>query len=256
MRITVDTDFQVLVTEGPDGDRREVGLFTTEAFEVLSGLWIRSGWALKYEYSFTWLGWPVIQLPEDLLRVQEVFYRVQPDVVIETGVAQGGSVVFYASLCRAVGRGRVVGIDVDIRAHNRAAIESHELAPLITLVEGSSVAPGTVDHVKGLVASGDRTMVILDSNHSKAHVAAELEAYAPIVTTGGYLVVTDGVMEDLSEVPGGEPGWLHDNPRAATTEFLGRHPEFQLEEPPPFPFNEGQVRHRVTHWPDAYLRRL
>jgi len=256
MKVTVDTDRRVLVTEGPDGDRTEVGLFTPDAFATLSHLWVRTGWALKYEYSFTWLGRPVIQLPEDLLRVQEVFYRVSPDVVIESGVAQGGSLVFYASLCRAVGRGRVIGIDIDIRAHNRVAIEQHELAPLITLVEGSSVAVETLETVMGLLTAGERTMVVLDSNHSRAHVAAELEAYAPLVSTGGYLVVTDGVMEDLSDVPGGKPEWLHDNPRAATTEFLGRHPEFRLEEPPPFPFNEGQVQERVTHWPDAYLRRL
>lgn len=255
MRIEVDTERQVLAVEAGTSERREHALFSPEAFSVISKLWTKLGWALRYEYSFSWMGRPVIQLPEDLVRAQEVIYRVQPDVMVETGVAHGGSLVYYASLFRAMGRGRVVGIDVEIRPQNRAAIEAHELSPLISLVQGSSTDPTVVQHVRELVGEAGCVLVVLDSNHSKAHVAAELDAYAPLVTAGSYLVATDGFMEDLHDVPGGRPEWAYDNPKAAAAEFLADHPEFELEEPPPFPFNEGQVQARVTHWPDAYLRR-
>src|ERR1043165_10147614 len=124
-----------------------------EAFAAISRAWLRSGWDTKYVYGFTWLGRPVIQLPEDLIRVQEVIYRVKPDAIIETGVAHGGSLVFYASLLAAMGRGRVIGIDVDIRPHNRAAIEAHPLAARITLIEGDSILPATVDRVAGGVGT-------------------------------------------------------------------------------------------------------
>src|SRR6185369_4105947 len=129
------------------GVREEYGIGTPEAFRILSKLWLRSGWDTKYVYSFTWLGRPIIQLPEDLIRVQEVIYRVKPDVIVETGVAHGGTLVFYATLCKAMGRGRVIGIDIDIRAHNRAAIENHELASYITLVSGDSIAADTIAQV-------------------------------------------------------------------------------------------------------------
>lgn len=254
MRLTVDTDAGSLVVEdGGDGLRR-LPLYSPEAFALLSDLWLKTGWAMRYSYGFTWLGRPVIQLPEDLVRIQEVLHAVQPDVLVETGVAHGGSLVFYATLFKALGRGRVVGVDVEVRPHNREALERHVLRPLISLVEGSSVDPSTVARVRDCVQPGERVLVVLDSNHTKAHVAAELEAYAPLVTTGSYVVVTDGIMEELADVPGGKPEWRTDNPLAAAREFLARHPEFMLEEPA-FPFNEGQVSGRITHWPGAFLRR-
>src|SRR3989338_7297270 len=132
------------------------GLGTAAAFAILSDIWLRAGWDTKYVYSFTWLGRPIIQLPEDMVRIQEVIFKVGPDVIIETGVAHGGSLVFYASLCKAVGRGRIVGIDVEIRPHNRKAIEAHELSGYITLAEGSSIDPRVIEKVKSLVHSGER----------------------------------------------------------------------------------------------------
>ena len=217
---------------------------------------MKVGWGVKYTYGFSWMGRPMIQLPDDMVRIQEVIYRVRPDVLIETGVAHGGSLVFYASLFKAMGRGRVVGVDIEIRPHNQKAIESHELSPYITLVEGSSIDRGTVEKVKGLVKPGETVLVVLDSNHTKKHVAAELESYGPLVTAGSYLVATDGVASVVSDVPGGKPEWVTDNPtNVAAAEFaLSSFHEFILEEPP-FPFNEGQVTERVTHWPGAYLRR-
>src|SRR6266581_4171607 len=140
--IIIDQD-RVIVDEG-GAPKREFPLGSPEGFRVLSDLWLRSGWETKHVYSFTWLGRPIIQLPEDLIRIQEVIYRVQPDVIVETGIAHGGSLVFYASLCKAMGRGRVIGIDIEIRKHNRAAIQAHSLFDLITLVEGSSIDPTVV----------------------------------------------------------------------------------------------------------------
>src|SRR5678815_3421901 len=138
--ITIDGD-KLIVSGGGDGEKQEYGIGSPEAFRILSKLWLRSGWDAKYVYSFTWLGRPIIQLPEDLLRLQEVIYRVKPDVIIETGVAHGGSLIFYASLCKAMAKGRVIGVDVEIRAYNRSAIEAHELSSYITLIEGDSIAP-------------------------------------------------------------------------------------------------------------------
>jgi cephalosporin hydroxylase len=183
-----------------------------------------------------------------------VVYRVRPEVIVETGVAHGGSLIFYASLCRLIGRGRVIGIDVEIRTHNRAAIEAHELAPLITLVEGSSVDPGVVAAVRSTIPPGTRCLVFLDSCHTKAHVRAELEAYHGLVGSGSYIVATDGSMKDLHDVPRGLPEWRSDHPTAAAAEFAEAHPEFVLEQPP-WPFNESELRCNVTHWPGAYLRR-
>jgi cephalosporin hydroxylase len=253
MKLVIDTESRQIIQE-IDGRPRTLELYSTEAFELLSRLWLKVGWNQKYTYTFSWQGRPVIQLPEDLIRVQEVVYRLKPDVIIETGVAHGGSLIYYASLCKLLGRGRVIGIDIEIRPHNRRAIEAHELFPFITLIEGSSVAPEVVAQVKALVQPGDRVLVLLDSNHAKAHVRAELEAYHGLVTPGSYIVATDGIMQDLHDVPRGQPEWRWDNPAAAAAEFAGQHPEFALEQPA-WSFNESHLAASLTHWPGAWLRR-
>jgi cephalosporin hydroxylase len=198
MKVTIDTRARTL---RPDDGAAEMDLYAPESFAVLSELWVKVGWALKHSYGFSWFGRPVIQLPEDMIRIQEVLYRVRPDVVIETGIAHGGSLVYYAGLLKAMGRGRVVGVDIEIRPPNRAAIESHPLSSLITLIEGDSAAPATVAAVRGRLQAGERALVVLDSNHTRQHVLRELEAYAPLVSVGSYMVVTDGVMGALHDVP-------------------------------------------------------
>jgi cephalosporin hydroxylase len=254
MRLIIDTDARLVAQEDADG-RREMPLDSPEAFRLLSQQWLTVGWTQKYSYSFTWLGRPVIQLPEDMLRVQEVIYQVRPDVIVETGVAHGGSLVYYASLCKVLGQGRVVGIDVEIRPHNRKAIEAHPLAGLITLVEGSSTDPSIVEKVRRLIRPGERVLVMLDSNHSKRHVLEELKAYGPLVTVGSYLVAADGVMALVAGRPGSKPEWSWDNPTEAVREFAASDPHFEVEEPA-FLFNEGKIKDRVTYWPSAYLRRV
>ena len=254
MRLTIDTDAGKLLLE--DGEqRREFELYSKPAFELLSHQWLKVGWNEKYPYTFSWMGRPIIQLPEDIIRTQEVIYRVRPDVIIETGVAHGGSLVFYASLCAAIGRGRVIGVDIEIRPHNRKAIEAHELFPLITLIEGSSTASEVVNRVHSLVQANERVLVILDSNHSREHVLNELEAYHSLVTIGSYIVATDGSMRDLFDVPRGKPEWLTDNPAAAAAEFAARNSAFILEQPP-WAFNESELTENITHWPGAWLRRV
>lgn len=253
MKFTVDTDARILTLDSADG-QRELDLYTNEAFDVLSHYWLTIGWAQRYVYTFSWMGRPIIQLPEDMVRIQEVIYQVKPDVIIETGVAHGGSLIFYASLCKIIGKGRIVGIDIEIRPHNRQAIEAHELSPFITLVEGSSTARSIIENVYGLVKPGETVLVILDSNHTKAHVREELEAYCELVTPDSYIVATDGIMRDLDDVPRGKPEWASDNPTEAAAEFAATHSEFVLEQPA-WPFNESALTANVTHWPGAWLRK-
>ena len=252
--LTVDFESSTVRLQ-TDGASHEFPLASPEAFAAISRAWLRCGWDTKYVYSFTWLGRPVIQLPEDMLRIQELIFAAQPDVIIETGVAHGGSLIFYASLCKAMDRGRVVGIDVEIRSHNRRAIEEHPLFERIELIEGSSIEPATVQQVQTLVRPGERVLVLLDSCHTKAHVLAELEAYAPLVSVGSYIVATDGIMQDLVGAPRSQPDWRWNNPQQAAREFVAGHSDFVLEEPK-FPFNEGLIRERVTYWPSAYIKRI
>lgn len=251
MRIVIDTTEQALFAA--DGIRLD--LYGKEAFELISELWLKTSWHQKYSYTFTWLGRPIIQHPEDLVRLQEAIFTLRPDVVIETGVAHGGSLIFYASLLKAMGSdGRVVGIDIDIRPRNRDAIESHPLASYISLLEGDSAAPEVVNRASAFVRPGDKVLVILDSSHARAHVAKELEAYAPLVSPGSYIVATDGIMGLVHDTPRGKPEWISDNPTQAAKDFAARHPEFVLEEPK-WRFNESGLDRTITAWPGAWLKR-
>ena len=254
MKLTVDTAAGV-VTVQDEGGERSFPLATPEAFALVSDVWLRAGWDVKYVYSFTWLGRPIIQLPEDMFRLQEVIFRLQPDVIVETGVAHGGSLVFYAGLCKLMGKGRVIGVERELRSHNRTALEQHPLFGWITLIDGDSKAAQTVERVRKCIGRDQSALVLLDSNHSKVHVTAELDAYAPLVTPGSYIVVMDGIMANLVGAPRSEPDWGHNNPREAAREWVRGHPHFVIEEPA-FAFNEGQVQRRVTYWPDAFLRRI
>jgi len=189
-----------------------------------------------------------------MIRAQEVLYRVRPDVLVETGIAHGGSLIFYASLFKAMGHGRVIGVDIEIRPHNRRAIEAHELYSLITLIEGNSIDEEVVKQVRSFIRRNEKVMVILDSNHSKSHVLAELEAYHHLISAESYIVATDGSMRDLYDVPRGKLEWKLDNPCAAVEEFMKSHPDFVIEQPK-WPFNESELGQNITHWPAAWLRR-
>lgn len=247
LRISADFVSQTLYVHYGDGEAQTFGLYSPDAFPLISHLWEKAGWATKFSFNFSWLGRPIIQLPEDLLMLQEIIHAVRPDVIIETGVAHGGSSVFFASLFEIFGHGRVVCIDIEIRPHNREALDHHPLKKRIELIEGSSIAPETINKVKGSLAPGEKVMVFLDSNHSKQHVERELELYSSLVASGSYIVVADGNMEKLADLPGGKAEWISDNPRAAIAEFLKNHSEFEID---PFPTRLG-----ITYWPDGYLKK-
>jgi cephalosporin hydroxylase len=254
-RVAVDFDAGQVTIEDSAAGERTLPLASAEAFAAVSAAYLRCGWDAKYVYSFSWLGRPIIQLPDDAFRMQELLFALQPDVIVETGVAHGGSLVFYASLCKLAGKGRVIGVEVELRAHNRAAIDAHPLRPLISLVDGSSVDPATLAKVKAAIKPGEKVIVLLDSKHTREHVAAELEAYAPLVSVGSYLVAMDGIMQHLVGAPRSQPGWAADNPAQAARECAARRRDFRLVEPVP-PFNEGAVKTRVSYCPDAFLQRV
>jgi cephalosporin hydroxylase len=216
---------------------------------------MRESITAKYSYNFSWLGRPIIQYPQDIVAVQQLAWAVQPDLVIETGIAHGGSLILWASLLElnaACGgpNGRVVGVDIEIRPHNRAAIEDHPLARRITMIEGSSTAPDVVRTISELAADRERILVSLDSNHTHDHVAAELEAYAPMTSVGSYCIVFDTVIEDLG--PGTFPDrpWdVGNNPMTAVRAFLEAHPEFEDD-------RSIEDALLVTAAPGGYLRRV
>lgn len=253
MKITIDTEGQSIYN---DQSGEIVPLYSTAGFEIISKLWLKVGWNEKHVYTFSWMGRPIIQLPEDMIRLQEAVFQIKPTVIIETGIAHGGSLVFSASLLKTMGiEGRVIGVDIEIRPHNRLAIEQHFLFPYITLIEGGSTATEIVRQVKSLVKPDDKVLVILDSNHSRQHVLDELEAYCDLVTKDSYIVATDGIMRDVFDTPRGTPSWIEDNPVGAVHDFLAAHPEFVLETPR-WLFNESNLRENInTHYPDAWLKR-
>jgi cephalosporin hydroxylase len=215
-------------------------------FRSLSQRWLEASMRKKYVYNFDWLGRPIIQYPQDMWAVQELIWTVKPDLVIETGIAHGGSLILSASIlamldyCEAMEKGtsldpratkrRVIGIDIDIREHNRIAIEAHPLAPMLTLIEGSSIAPETVAKVKDAAKGYQRVMVFLDSMHTHAHVLEELKAYAPMTSKGSYCVVFDSFVEDMpADLFPDRPWSPGDNPKTALHEYLKTHPEFVID---------------------------
>jgi cephalosporin hydroxylase len=194
-------------------------------------------------------------LPEDLLRLQEVIVSLKPDVIVDTGVKRGGSTIFFASMCRLLGKGRVISIDIHIPVEVRRAIEQGSLSDLITLIEGESVSAKVIEQVKGRIRKDEKAFVFLESDHSKAHVLRELHAYSGFVTLGSYIVATDGVMQSLTDTPHGRKEWLEDNPAAAAREFATTSREFRIKRPEAL-FGNEHVVEGMTFWLDAWLIRV
>ena len=203
----------------------------------------------KYAYNFTWMGRPIIQCPQDIVAMQELAWSIKPDLVIETGVAHGGSLIFYASILELVGGpGQVIGIDIDIRAHNRVEIEKHPMAKRITLIQGSSIDPAIGAQVRTLAAGAKRILVVLDSNHTHDHVLAELELYAPLVTKGSYLVVMDTAIDDLPDEFFTDRPWKKGNsPKSAVHAYLARNRRFEIDK-------DIDSKLLLTVAPDGYLK--
>lgn len=207
------------ITVESEAGTRQADLYSPEGQALVNELWTLSGFHNRVMYQPVWLGVPIIQFPSDILMLQELVWKVRPELVVETGVAHGGTSLLFASILELLGKGRVLGVDVEIRQYNRLAIQAHPLAHRIQLLEGSSIDPAVTAEVARL-AAGQKTLVLLDSNHSYDHVRAELEAYAPLVSSGSYLVVMDGIQEFLADTPKGRPEWREDNPLRAIREFL------------------------------------
>jgi cephalosporin hydroxylase len=241
------------------------GLKRDADVQALSRIWLREITRHKYAYNFSWMGRPLIQFPQDMSAMQELVWKVQPDLIIETGIAHGGSLIMNASLlalldyadAAALGRvvdparprRRVVGVDIDIRQHNREAIEAHPMAKSITMIQGSSIAPDTIAQVRAIASQYSRVMVCLDSNHTHQHVLAELEGYAPLVTPGSYCVVFDTLIEDMPSEFFQTSTWgIGDNPKTAVREFLASHDEFVVDE-------NIEAQLLITVAPGGYLRR-
>jgi cephalosporin hydroxylase len=214
----------------------------------LSRAWFDESTKHHYSYNFTWLGRPIIQYPEDIVAIQEVIWRAQPDLIVETGVAHGGSLVLSASMLEILGRGSVIGVDIEIRPHNRRAIEAHPLARRIQLLEGSAVDPAIVAEVFRRARDAKRVVVFLDSNHTHEHVLAELEMYSPLVKKDSYLVVFDTVIEDMPPHSFPNRPWdIGNNPKTAVAEFLRKNRRFVVDE-------DFDRRLLLTVAPRGYLR--
>lgn len=228
--------------------------------------WIRRSNVHGYTYNYSWLGRPIIQYPQDMVAMQELIWQVRPDLIIETGIAHGGSLILSASMlalldmCDAIETGgtidpkqsrrKVLGIDIDIRAHNRAAIAAHLMASRIQMIQGSSIAPDVIEQVRQVAKGYGRILVCLDSNHTHDHVLAELEAYAPLTSAGSYCVVFDTLIEDMpAELFPDRPWGPGDNPKTAVWEYLKSHPEFEIDK-------SVQNKLLITVAPDGYLKRV
>lgn len=243
--LVTDPDTRLTITTGSRSV--DVDLYSQRGLEMVAGLWLKLSAENRLMYQHSWLGIPIIQLPGDIVAMQELVWRIRPDFIVECGFAHGGSAVLYASILELIGKGAVIGVDVEVRAYNRVAIEGHPLADRIRIVESSSVDPATARRVGEMVSGAATVLVILDSNHSRAHVARELELYHRLVTPGSYLVVMDGAQAHVWDTPRGKPEWRDDNPLPAIAEFAAAHPEFS---------NEAHwTRGLVTSSPHGFLRR-
>lgn len=246
--------------------RARVSAYPGTEVERAAADFLRASTQPKYSYNFSWMGRPIIQYPQDMVAMQELIWSVKPDLIVETGIAHGGSLIFSASMlaqldmCEAINAGvsfnpkesrrKVLGIDIDIRAHNRSAIEAHPLAAYIEMIQGSSIGPEIIAQVKSIASNYSRVLVCLDSNHTHAHVLAELEAYAPLTTVGSYCVVFDTVIEDLpAQMYPDRPWSPGDNPKTAVWEYLKKHPEFEIDK-------SITDKLLITVAPDGYLRRV
>jgi cephalosporin hydroxylase len=246
-------------------NQRIQGLGRDKDLQGLSRIWVREISRHKWAYNFSWLGRPAIQFPNDGWALQEIIWKTKPDLIIETGIAHGGSLIFSASMlalldmCDAIESGttfnpkepkrKVVGIDIDIREHNREAIEVHPMASRIQMIQGSSITPDIVDYVRAIAGEYQRILVCLDSNHTHEHVLAELSAYAPLTTVGSYCIVMDTLVEDMPKDMFPDRPWgPGDNPKTAVWEYLASHPEFEID---------NSIPHKllITVAPDGYLKR-
>ncbi len=246
--------------------RNRISLYPDSEIQHAADEFMRASTQPKYSYNFSWMDRPIIQYPQDMVAMQELIWSVKPDLIIETGIAHGGSLIFNASIlaqldmCDAIEAGigfdpkesqrKVLGIDIDIRSHNRAAIEAHPMASRIHMIQGSSIAPEIIEQVNNIATDYNRILVCPDSNHTHAHVLSELESYAPLTSVGSYCVVFDSIIEDLPpDMYPDRPWGPGDNPKTAVWKYIETHPEFEIDK-------DIQYKLLITVAPDGYLKRV
>ena len=232
------------------------GLASDLDVQELSRTWSQQTNRNGYTYNFEWLGRPIIQYPQDIMAMQELIWQVQPDLIIEMGIAHGGSLIFFASMlelnaaCGGPVEAGVLGVDIDIRQHNRKAIEQHPMARRISMIEGSSIDPNTIEQVKVGTEGKKKILVCLDSNHTHDHVLAELEAYAPLTSVDSYCVVFDTLIQDMPAEMFEDRDWgPGDNPKTAVWEYLKTHSEFEIDK-------SIDYKLLISVAPDGYLKRV
>ncbi|RYY14533.1 MAG: cephalosporin hydroxylase [Chitinophagaceae bacterium] len=204
----------------------------------------------QYSYNFSWMGRPIIQYPQDMIAMQEIIWNLKPDLIIETGIAHGGSLIYYASIMELIGKGEIVGIDIDIREHNRKEIENHPMSKRIKMIQGSAISEEIVEQVKPYAEGKKTVMVCLDSNHTHEHVLRELELYYPFVTPGSYLVVFDTIVEDLPDDTYENRAWsIGNNPKTAVYEFLKTNKDFEIDK-------TIDNKLLISVAPEGYLKRV
>lgn len=223
---------------------------TNETLKTTAAQFMQETIDSRYSYHFSWMGRPIIAYPQDMIAMQELIWEIQPDLIIEAGVAHGGSIIYYASLLELIGKdGLVVGIDIDIRQHNRNEIEQHPMMKRIQLIEGSSIAPEIIDQVKEIAKSKKKIMVCLDSNHTHDHVLEELRAYADLVSIGSYCVVFDTVVEDLKDEWTNRPWGIGNNPKTAVWQYLKENDKFEIN-------TSVDAKLLISVAPSGYLKRV
>lgn len=220
----------------------------TKELEEIGLKWVKVLTENRLHYEIDWLGVPVIQTPEDLILMQELIFKVQPDFVIETGIAHGGGLIYYASLMELLSKGKVIGIDIEIREHNRKVIEAHPLFKRIEMIEGDSTSEETIQKIRKKIPGNSKVIVCLDSDHTKSHVLKELELYKSFIIPGGYFVVFDTIISKLAKQVTAERQYINNSPKEAVDEFLKKYNNFEIDKD----FNKLFV----SCSPDGYLRRI
>ena len=217
-------------------------------FQEKTKTWYKNSWKYEYQYHFRWLGLPILQFPQDIVATQELIWRVKPDLIIETGIARGGSIIYSASILELIGKGKVIGIDIDIRKHNRKLIEKHPMMKRITMIEGSSIDKKIINQVCKFAKDKKKVMVFLDSNHTHKHVLAEMKAYSSLVRKGSYMIVFDTMIEDVPKDYFQNRPWNKgNNPKTAVREFLKKNNRFKIDK-------EINNKLMITACPDGFLK--
>ena len=216
-------------------------------FQEKTRAWFKDSWKYEYQYHFRWLGRPILQFPQDIIATQELIWKVKPDLIIETGIARGGSIIFSASILELIGKGKIIGIDIDIRKHNKKEIEKHKMMKRITMIEGSSISKKVINHVYKLAKNKKKIMVFLDSNHSHKHVLEEMIVYSKLVKKGSYMIVFDTMIEDMPKDFFDRPWNVGNNTKTAVKEFLKINQRFKIEK-------KIENKLLITACPDGFLK--